>query len=415
MATIAPRERIASMDVMRGIAVMGILVANLPGFALPNPAYFSPMAWGGSTGANIWVWFTTYVLIEGKMRGMFTFLFGASMLLVIDGARAKGESPARVHYSRMATLAVIGALHLYLFWWGDILLHYAMVGAIAFLFARLSVRWLMVCGLGLLALQVANDAVPALQYFAAAARDTPEKIAFWNQFAPMFGVPPLADIRAQIAAIRSDFVSAAIHRWTHEDNPLMILAIFGMQTLSAMLLGMAGYKSGFLTGRWERARYRRWATVCLGITVPLYVLLAINTLSHGFFPPWVFFDSIVAAEPLRPLMVAGYAALVVLLMRPGGWLTTRLAAVGRAAFTNYLGTTLMMTFIFSGWGLGQYGAWQRWQLYLLVPLAWAIMLAWSKPWLDRFAYGPLEWVWRTMARLEVQPFRRSKDSANASQ
>lgn len=403
MTMAVPTDRIESMDVMRGVAVMGILVANLPAFALPHAAYFSPLAWGGSTGANLWVWFTTYVLVEGKMRGLFTILFGASMLLVIDRARTKGESIVRVHYSRMAILFVIGGLHLYLFWWGDILLHYAMVGAIAFLFIRLSVRWLLVAAGVLLALQIASDSMAALSYFDSIARNTPARVATWNGFAPVFGVPPATMLDAQVAATRSGFLNAAVDRWNHEAGPLFIMALLGLQTLSAMLLGMASYRSGFLTGKWERARYCRWAVVCLGITIPLYIALAINTLSHGFFPPWVFFASILAAEPLRPVMVVGYAALLVLLMRPGGWLTTRVAAVGRTAFTNYLGTTLMMTFVFSGWGLGQFGYWSRAQLYLLAPLAWAIMLAWSKPWLAHYSYGPLEWTWRSLARLKFQP------------
>lgn len=411
MAATMTGERIAGMDVMRGVAVMGILVANLPAFALPHAAYFSPLAWGGSTGANLWVWFTTYVLVEGKMRGLFTVLFGASMLLVIDRADAKGENAAAVHYRRMATLFMIGGLHLYLFWWGDILLHYALVGVVAFLFVRLPLKWLLFCAGALVALQTIFNTMPTLAYFASATRDTPAKIATWNGFAPAFGVPPAAALDAQVSAMRGGFAAAAVHRWRQEVNPLVILRLLGMQTLGAMLIGMAGYRSGFLTGRWDRARYRRWALVCLGVTVPLYTALAMNTIARGFFPPWVFFASILAAEPLRPVMVTGYAALIVLAMRPGGWLTARLAAVGRAAFTNYLGTTLLMTFVFSGWGLGRFGYWSRADLYVLAPLAWAMMLLWSKPWLDRFRYGPLEWAWRSLARWRIEPMRLADRAA----
>ena len=92
--------------------------------------------------------------------------------------------------------------------------------------------------------------------------------------------------------------------------------------------------------------------------------------------------------------------------RPGGWLTRRIAAAGRAAFTNYLGTTILMTFVFDGWGLGWFGALPRAALYLFVLPVWAIMLVWSAPWLARYRFGPLEWGWRTLARLEVQPWRR---------
>lgn len=405
VAAAAPTTRIASMDAMRGIAVMGILVANLPAFALPQAAYFSPLAAGGTGWADRCVWFATFVLVEGKMRGLFTLLFGASMLLVIEGAEAKGESAAAVHYRRMAVLLLIGLAHLYLFWWGDILAHYALVGAIAFLFVRMPTTGLLAAALVLIGLQTVSDAMATLAYFGSAARDTPDRIATWNGFADAFGVPPAEALRREIAVARGGFLAAARHRWEHELSPLVALGLIGAQTLGAMLLGMAGYRSGFLTGGWERARYRRWALVCLGITVPFYVALACNTIAHGFAGPWVFVASILVAEPLRPVMVIGYAALFLLLLQPDGWRTRRLAAVGRAAFTNYLGTTLLMTFIFSGWGLGQFGQWSRAQLYLLVPLAWAAMLAWSTPWLARYRYGPMEWLWRSLARGAWQPMR----------
>jgi uncharacterized protein len=95
-----------------------------------------------------------------------------------------------------------------------------------------------------------------------------------------------------------------------------------------------------------------------------------------------------------------------LLMRPGGWLTTRLAAVGRAAFTNYFGTSIIVTTIFYGWALGLFAQLPRATIYLVAPLVWLLMLVWSKPWLDRFAYGPLEWLWRSLARGRLQPMRR---------
>lgn len=178
---VAPR--IATLDVIRGVAVMGILVANLPAFALPKAAYFSPLAWGGSTGADLWVWFATFVLIEGKMRGLFTLLFGASMLLVIDGARARRESAAAVHFRRTGVLLAIGCLHFYLLWWGDILHHYALVAAVAFLFVRLSTRWLIVAALAILALQWVSELMAYLSMLASAARDSPAAVATWVQFA----------------------------------------------------------------------------------------------------------------------------------------------------------------------------------------------------------------------------------------
>jgi uncharacterized protein len=401
-----PGARFATLDIIRGIAVMGILVANMPGFGLPGAAYFSPMAWGGTGPAEIAAWATTFVLIEGKMRGLFTFLFGASMLLVIERAEASGRSPAQAHYARTAVLLAIGLAHLYLIWWGDILAHYAMVGAIAFLFRKLSARDLLIWGLLALTVTLLSSGMGWMALLDSAARDTPQAVETWNNFARSFGVPPREWMDTEIAAYRGAWEANVAWRYQHED-PLGFLMAVGPETLSAMLLGMAAFRSGFLTGAWTPARYRDWAIVCLSLAWGAYALLAAVTYIQGFDQRCVFFGSIVASVPFRILGVVGYAALFIWLVRPESWLGQRLAAVGRAAFTNYLGTSILVTAIFYGWGFGQFAEWSRAQLYIVPPLVWVIMLAWSKPWLDRYRYGPLEWLWRSISRWQLQPMRKA--------
>ena len=120
--------RVATLDVIRGVAVMGILIMNIVAFAMPEAAYMNPASFGSHGAVDYGVWAVNFVLVDGKMRGLFSFLFGASMLLVIERAEAKGENPLRVHYARMFWLLLFGLAHLYLLWWGDILAHYALVG-----------------------------------------------------------------------------------------------------------------------------------------------------------------------------------------------------------------------------------------------------------------------------------------------
>jgi uncharacterized protein len=108
------------------------------------------------------------------------------------------------------------------------------------------------------------------------------------------------------------------------------------------------------------------------------------------------------------LAVAGYSALIILAVRPGGWLTERVAAVGRTAFSNYLGTSALVTAMFYGWGLGQFGQWSRASIFLVPPVVFGVMLAWSRPWLQRFHYGPLEWFWRSASRLELAPMSKQR-------
>lgn len=387
-------DRIATLDVIRGVAVMGILLANLPAFGLPGNAYLSPLP-GAGTGDRI-AWALNFVLIEGKLRGLFSFLFGASLLLVVERAEAAGESGAGIHYRRMFWLFVIGYLHLYLLWWGDILAHYALVGSVAFLFRRLSVEQLLAAG----ATATLVGWAPYLLEAPAAFGGGPGLVGFLSVFG---GPDPGA--AAELGAMRGGWWTGVRWRWEHARDPVSILPLVGPETLGAMLWGMAGLRSGLLTGAWERERYRRWAFVALAIGWTGYAGLAAGTMASGFDPSYVFLNSVVLAAPLRPLLIVGYACLVALMLRPGGRLTERIAAAGRAAFTNYLGTTVLMCFVFDGWGLGLFAMLGRAQMYALAPLAWALMLLWSKPWLDRCRYGPLEWLWRSLSRLEPQPMR----------
>jgi uncharacterized protein len=121
----------------------------------------------------------------------------------------------------------------------------------------------------------------------------------------------------------------------------------------------------------------------------------------------VFAVVMAATVPFRPLMVVATAALIILLSRRGGALVARIAAAGRTAFTNYLGTSILMTALFYGYGGGLYGSLSRAELWIPVLAMWALMLLWSKPWLDRFDYGPLEWLWRSLSRGAVQPMRKA--------
>jgi uncharacterized protein len=149
MATTAP-DRILTLDVIRGIAVMGIFSVNVVGFAMIEAAYFNPGAYGGHTGADLALWATNMILIDGKMRTLFSMLFGASMLLVIERAEASGRSGWWTHFRRMVVLLGFGLVHYYFIWFGDILTLYAVCGLIAFLFRRMAPEKLLAVGATLL-------------------------------------------------------------------------------------------------------------------------------------------------------------------------------------------------------------------------------------------------------------------------
>ncbi|MFP5330055.1 MAG: DUF418 domain-containing protein, partial [Alphaproteobacteria bacterium] len=137
MATTSP-DRIATLDIVRGVAVMGILAMNIVAFAMPFQAYVNPYAFGPADALDQAVYAFNFLFVDGKMRGLFSFLFGASMLLVIQRAEAAGDSPASINFRRLGWLLFFGAIHFYLIWFGDILMAYALTGMVAFLFRRLS-------------------------------------------------------------------------------------------------------------------------------------------------------------------------------------------------------------------------------------------------------------------------------------
>jgi len=394
----APGERLLSLDVLRGVAVMAILLANLPGFALPDPAYSNPMAWGGQRPIDIGTWFLTETFVNGRMRGLFSLLFGASTLLVIQRADAAGWNGASFHLRRMAVLFVLGLIHLTFIWTGDILAHYALVGIVALAFVGLTPRVLCWTALAFAGLSMAFGFLDCLGLFASAARDTPRMAALWDIYQQAFGTPPAVSLAPEIAAMRGSWAMATAFRLEHNGNPLIDLVQIGPDTLGAMLLGMAAFKSGFLSGEWPRAAYRRWVVLGLAPTILAYAAMAWGVMASGYDVRAVALVELFLNVPFRLIGTIGYAALILLLMHPGGWWTVRIAAAGRMAFTNYIATSVLMTAVFYGHGLGQFARWSRAELYVLAPLMWGLMLFWSKPWLARFRYGPLERIWRLASR-----------------
>ena len=404
-------QRHISLDAMRGFAVMGILAMNIIGFAMPEWAYISPAAYGTDTLADKIAWAFSFVLIDGKMRGLFSLLFGASMMLIIDRAVAKGESAAQIHYRRMAWLALFGLAHYFFIWFGDILFLYAIIGMIAFRFrnwppAKLIKVALIIFVLGLALWGLQFGGLQLFQYFATradASADMP------RQFRELMDSADLAfNVAPDIALHRGSYAAITMSKLDDWAEPLLLVVQSASETLPLMMIGMAMQKSGFLTGAWAAADYRRWAMRM----VPVGLLL---TLALAVWMVAVDFDRITALAIFyfwggipRMLLTIGYAALLLLLIdhyRNHPTLA-RVAAAGRAAFSNYLGTSIAMTTIFYGYGFGLFGDVGRAGLWLFVLGAWAVMLLWSKPWLMTFHYGPLEWLWRSLARGKIQAMRR---------
>ncbi len=410
--------RYASIDALRGLAVMGILLMNIADFALPSGAYFNPLAGGGTRPVDLAAWAVSFVLVDGKMRALFSILFGASTLIVVERAEAAGRNGTRVHFARMATLGLFGVAHLLLIWPGDILLHYALVGTLALPFALLEPRQQLRIAILLLCVQLVVGALfflnfVELRHAASLADASAATRAAWHSFADGVGVGQPSDVAAEIAVARGSWHGFVAHNLAVQGGgPVFLLAFDGFETLAFMLIGMAALRSGFVTGTWTRARYLRWSGIGFAVGLPPTVALCGLSAAGGFDTLTTFAAATLGSVPFRPILALAEASLAL------AWLTgrphPRLEAAGRVAFSNYLGTSIVMMLVFDGWGLGLFDRVERVMLYPIVLATWVAMLTWSPWWLARFRYGPLEWAWRSLARGKAQAMRIN-DIATVSQ
>ena len=404
-------DRYLTLDAMRGFAVMGILAMNIIAFAMPEWAYVTPIAYGGLSLENQISWIFSFIFIDGKMRGLFSILFGASMMLIIENARAKGESARRVHYSRMFWLAVFGLGHYFFIWFGDILFLYASVGCIAFLFrdwepARL-IKWaLIIFGLGLLLWGLQFGGLQVLQILASMPNANAEIVKQYNE---IMGSPDFdLNVANDLALHRGSYdliVSQKLAEWY---APLTLVLQSITETLPLMMIGMAMKKNGFITGEWETADYQRWVRKLVPAGLIISAALAACVAAVGYDVVNSLAVFLVWGAIPRLMLTVGYAALLILLIErlSGTELIGRVTATGQAAFTNYLGTSILMTTLFYGYGFGLFGELSRISLWAIVFGVWILMLLWSRPWLSRFRYGPLEWFWRSLARGQFQQMSR---------
>jgi len=406
-------DRIFTLDVIRGIAVMGILSVNIVGMAMIEDAYFYPPIYGFHSDGDKAMWVLNSIFVDGRFRALFSILFGASLTLVVTRAVEAGKTGWQVHYPRMIVLLVFGCAHYYVLWWGDILVNYALVGMIAYFFWRLKPQLLLLAAAVSLGLFYVPQFVQILPQVAMVERGlAPGAPADLHAKAEALlkKVTP-ADTPADIERDKRehDSIRAHISASTSGDaalGPWRSVPGYGLETLGFMLIGIAGLKSGFLAGAWSRRSYATIAAGCLGVDWLAHAWAAYLTVRDDFSLLTLFPWTRLYVAPLHAVGAIGYAALIMLAFGKRSAIAERFAAVGRAAFTNYLGSTLVGTLLFYGTFGGLYGQLSRGQAWLVVPFVWAFMLLWSKPWLDRYNYGPFEWAWRSLSRWRPQPMRK---------
>jgi uncharacterized protein len=379
--------RIRSLDILRGVGVLGMLAVHIQLFAFPSLARWNPTAYGDFTGLNWWVWLATSLLADGKFITIFAMLLGVSIVMLAGEAGDRAVPAWRAHMRRMAVLLVLGLLHAYLLWYGDMLVPLALSGTVVFFFRRLSPGWLVVLG----GLAFATASVLSFALTWSTAQSDPAALAAWRaQWTPRPEV-----INLEIARYRGGWRAQMAQRVPAALEAEIVAFVTRLlwQMMGLMLMGMALFKLGVLSAARSRGFYLRMAGFGFGTGLLLIALGLRRSVAMG----WDLLDYVLVSQQLHywgDLFVAlGWVALVMLLCQRG-WPLRSVEAVGRMALTNYLLQSVICTTIFYGHGLGLFGRVDRAGQLVMVMAIWAFQLTASRVWLRYFAVGPVEWLTR---------------------
>lgn len=386
-------ERVLALDALRGVAVLGIVGMNVLAFALPGPAYYNPLAYGGVGPADHWVWLASFVFIEDKFRTLFAMLFGAGCLILVERS---ADSAWRAHYARMIVLFAIGLVHAVLLASNDVLRPYAMAGLFVPFLAGLSAQGLFSVALGLLCMHLALGLTalgPPLVAF---------HVKHWGSDALLWAERQFGHDPAAIAALleqgREGLGERVARRTAGIPGQIGTLVTALPLNLAAIALGMGLWRGGMLRGEWRTFRLQRIAGIAALVALPGLLLLAAWLVGTGFPAALVGPVALVISAPFDMALAVSYAALAMAFFRPDNGMVRRLAATGRLSLSNYLMTSVVLSGVFAGWGLGLFGEVTRWQAFALGLVPVAGMLLWSPAWLARFGQGPAERLWRAGAR-----------------
>ncbi len=391
-------SRITALDALRGLGVLGILPVHMQSFAMVVAARVNPTVSGDLQGPNGWIWLAAAVLADGKFISIFAMLFGAGLLLLSGRGGDRLFAVERLHRRRMALLLGVGLLHAYLLWYGDMLVTFALCGAVVFGLRALPPRGLLTRG----ALALACASLIALGVGCSLPWWSPDtKARFVHVWAPSREM-----VEREVAAYRGGWWGQMAYRapeaFQIETSQLVLRGFW--QTSGLMLVGMGLFKLGVLSGTRSARFYAAMTGLGFGVGLPIAWYGAARARALD----WDLADFMVVGTQLSywsDLVVGlGWIGLVMLLCR-AGWRARAVAAVGRTALSNYLLQTVLCTTIFYGHGLGLFARVERVGQLLIVLGIWIVQLAWSVWWTRRFALGPLEWMWRRAARGSAVPVR----------
>jgi uncharacterized protein len=426
---VAASERIKTVDIVRGFALLGILLMNIPGFGI-DWSVLQNIITGPRNGADYYTAVIIGTFFDGTMRGLFSMLFGAGMVLfMMNKKEIPGQATvADFYYRRLLWLVFFGLFNAYvLLWSGDILFFYGLCGMLLFAFRKVKPHWLIAIGFACIAIGMLKTQlwynetrdkrhayVEAVAAEKAKKELTPEQQgakAEWEGIEKN-QKPDTAVVSRNLREMHSGYTKVWTHLLPHNVNAEVNYMYHGLwDMLCMMFIGMALLGLGFFSNKLSTSTYLMVLLVGYGIGIPLgwsYFngFMAFNTNLGAYVdefrvPHWQLYDF------RRFFLCIGHASLIMLIFRSKivPWFMRAMANVGQMAFTNYLMQSIICTIFFFGYGFDNYNRLRFHQLYYVVFSVWIFQLIFSSIWLRYFRFGPFEWLWRSLTYWKKQPMK----------
>lgn len=412
------KERIDILDSLRGVAILGILLLNIPsmGYSVIGRDPFVL----NESGINYQIWFGIDWLVDGTQRALFSMLFGAGILLFMNSKSKQNSHVLASDYffRRQLWLIFFGLINIYIFLWhGDILFDYGVYGLLIFVFRLWQPKKLLIAAGVCFVLMLARENRDLyLDKKMIARGEAIEKLdtsvvklteiqkdqlddmqSFRSKTKPDNRVKRIERAKQYIHSSYENIYEFGVNRYLSNILNYSYFSIWDV--LLFMFIGMAFFKTGILTGK---GSYRIYTILCIGgLSLGLFIsylhLRAQMNVQYNWFEltkakTFSYFE---AGRTLRTLGIFG---LLMLMFKSGWfrWFFKLMRPVGQMAFTNYLTQSILGLIIFSGIGFGYFGKLQRYEVYSIVLCIWTIQIIWSHIWLRYFQYGPFEWVWRQL-------------------
>ncbi len=407
------RKRITSIDTLRGFALLGILVMNILSFSMPDAAYNNPTAYGGDDFLNRFIHGLSHILADQKFMALFSMLFGASIMLLFSKMKSQGKKAARVHYIRNIWLILFGLAHGLLIWEGDVLFIYGVCALFLYLFRNLKAKLKIIIGLIIFFLPLLFN----LAILPEIASLDESNIQVLDDYFS----PAQASIEKDLSLYQGSYLDQLAYRLGDADtvpstaqdlSDLSFLIDAFARAFGMMLIGMAFFSMGILNASQSKRFYQRMLIFGFTLGIPIALIGLFFNYTNHWDASYSLFLGRIPNHIATPFVASGYLALIMLwsqtnFIKP---LQDALMNVGRMALSNYIGQSLIASLIFYGFGLGLYGSVNRVGQIGIVIVIWIVQLVISKLWMTYFRFGPLEWLWRSLTYLRLEPILKRSDS-----